>query len=110
MAKLIRQVVRRPADIIARYGGEEFCCVLPETSLDGACKIAKDILHAIRFTAIPFENSPTCLYVTLSMGVHSILPVEDGSWQELLEQADKYLYEAKRNGRNRICCVKGEVK
>ncbi|MHB8124021.1 MAG: GGDEF domain-containing response regulator [Desulfitobacteriaceae bacterium] len=109
ISQIILREIRRPADIAVRYGGEEFCCVLPETSLEGAIKITKNLCQAIRVAAIPHLNSPICPYVTLSFGVYTVLPDKDSSWQELLEYADKYLYEAKTNGRNRIYCNKGAV-
>lgn len=110
IAQILQQEIRRPADINARYGGEEFCCVLPETTLNGAIKVAQNIYKAISDASIPHENSPICPYVTLSFGIHSMIPDKDGLWQELMEHADKYLYQAKNNGRNRIYCMIGEVK
>jgi diguanylate cyclase (GGDEF)-like protein len=109
IAKIIAQEVKRPADIAARYGGEEFCCVLADTGLDGAIKIARNICRAIQRAAIPHENSPISPYVTLTYGVKSVLPDLDASWQDLLEGADKLLYQGKNNGRNCIYSVKGKA-
>jgi diguanylate cyclase (GGDEF)-like protein len=82
----------RKADYVFRYGGEEFLVVLPETSLDRACEAAERLRNAVEVKAGG---------VTVSLGVASLTE----SLQEkdqLIAAADKALYRAKENGRNRV--------
>lgn len=89
------QRLARESDIVARYGGEEFTLLLPNTELSEACVMAERIRKAIEEMKLPQ------LSVTASLGVSSLsqAPV---SPQDLLDQADKSLYFAKRNGRNQV--------
>ena len=89
----------RKADIAARYGGEEFVILLPETELSGAALIANRLRHLVADTAIA-QDQGTSISVTVSVGVASIGPNE--SWEDLLNRADKAMYQAKNNGRNRV--------
>ncbi len=86
----------RKGDTVCRYGGEEFCVLLPHTDINSAWIVAEKYrkqIEAIR---------PANLSITTSLGISSIdLGAE--SPQEMLDQADKALYEAKNNGRNRVC-------
>jgi diguanylate cyclase (GGDEF)-like protein len=95
-------VVRRPADLAARYGGEEFALVLPDTSRDGATQLAVRLLAAVRDLGLEHvtSNHPS---VTISAGVATVI----GSWTvpELIELADRALYEAKEAGRDRLVSV-----
>ncbi|AOZ49525.1 diguanylate cyclase domain-containing protein [Chromobacterium vaccinii] len=102
VAQAIRLSLRRPRDLAARYGGEEFACLLPETALDGAARLAEEILQAIRALDIAHETSDAGPAVTASIGVAAIVP--DGSTppQTLIEAADRQLYQAKRAGRARV--------
>lgn len=96
--------VRQEIDWIARYGGEEFVVVFPETVLAGAL-IAAERLRA-RLASHLVELNGTELRVTASFGVVGFTPSsqkEDLSMAPfLLEQADRCLYRAKKEGRNRV--------
>nr|WP_315980221.1 GGDEF domain-containing protein [Aliamphritea spongicola] len=97
---MLKQQLRRPADLVARYGGEEFVILLPNTELAGAEKIASDIIHALEQAALEHAYSSVKPYVTASIGI-STSAFSPNSSQALLSQADKALYFAKSNGRNR---------
>ncbi len=100
VAQAIAQVPQRPTDLVARYGGEEFAVVLCNTDTAGALKIAAEIQTAIANLAIPHETYVN-QYVTLSMGVASLIPTSEQSLETLISYADQSLYAAKEQGRNR---------
>jgi diguanylate cyclase (GGDEF)-like protein/putative nucleotidyltransferase with HDIG domain len=94
VADLLR-VKSRNTDLVCRYGGEEFALVLPQTDLEDAAIIADRIRVAL--AEKPLAGVP----VTASFGVSAIRLGPNGP-QGLLDQADKAMYAAKRNGRNRV--------
>lgn len=100
VALALKQSVQRPSDVVARYGGEEFVILLPETQSDGAMQIARAIADNLKSLAIAHFTSEVSDYVTLSLGVTSVIPSGELSLDDLLDTADMGLYEAKRRGRN----------
>lgn len=102
VAQTIKKTVKRPADLTARYGGEELAVILPNTTPEGAKKVAQDIRQQVQALQIAHENSTVSPYVTLSLGVASCIPERDSSTQDLLVQADQNLYKAKKRGRNQV--------
>ncbi|UCH81500.1 MAG: sensor domain-containing diguanylate cyclase [Nitrospiraceae bacterium] len=93
----------RNIDIFARYGGEEFCCLLPETSKDGAIYVAERFREAIEEQDNHFDDLN--IKVTISLGVAN-LKDNISSPEMLLKMADDALYRAKNEGRNRVECGK----
>lgn len=102
LAGIIKEAIKRPADLAARYGGEEFAIILPETDVLGAKKIAEDIHELIRKAELPHVGSTHAGQVTVSLGVAGHVPAVDTSYEELIQQADQLLYKAKREGRNQV--------
>ncbi len=102
IAKMIEKIPQRPADLVARYGGEEFVILLPDTPIEGAFQVAQRIQAAIRELAILHETSTINAYVTVSLGVATIIPKNKVSSLSLLNAADEALYQAKKLGRNQI--------
>lgn len=92
---------QRPADLVARYGGEEFAIILPNTDTHGAWRIAQKIHDNIR--ALKIEHAPDNeeKYVTVTMGVSTVLPGHNSTAQMLVQASDLALYHAKQQGRNR---------
>ena len=85
----------RDTDLVGRYGGEEFCVVLPDLFLDKAVEIAERIRQVI-------EKKPCSgVNITISLGI-SCLESNTNKADELINQADKALYAAKKSGRNRV--------
>lgn len=99
---MLEELLRRPADFVARYGGEEFVAVLPETDAEGAAAIAEKIRGRIELMNILHEYSQAASHVTLSLGVATTIPTGDNSTTDLIEAADKMLYEAKEGGRDQV--------
>ncbi|MGL5832829.1 MAG: diguanylate cyclase, partial [Waterburya sp.] len=92
----------RPADIAFRYGGEEFAVILPHTDGQGAIKVAEEIQQQILDLKLSHVASEISDYITLSIGVSSIIPDTRTSPHKLISAADSALYDAKFKGRNRV--------
>lgn len=100
VAQVLRQACARASDLAARTGGEEFSVLLPETDARGALDIAQHIQHLLQVRAITHENSAVAKVVTASIG---IAVAREESAQEFVQRADRALYRAKQQGRNRVC-------
>lgn len=103
VAQTLYHSVRRPFDLVARYGGEEFAAVLPGTSWGGAIKVAQRMRTAVAQLEIPHCASPISAYITVSIGVASLIPSTDLAAIHLVTIADRHLYQAKQQGRDQIC-------
>jgi len=100
VAAMLRASLRFTADRIARIGGEEFAIILPHTSLEDARITAERMRKAIYGLRIPHAASPFDHVVTISVGVSA--SVGPTSPSEMITEADRALYRAKANGRNRV--------
>lgn len=100
IASLIVQTVRK-LDIPCRYGGEEFSIILPDTTLRAAVPVAERIRQAIEETPLMLAGQE--LILTASLGIATYLNNQQTSPEELVQQADDFLYQAKQNGRNQTC-------
>ncbi|WP_375191258.1 diguanylate cyclase [Marinobacter sp.] len=123
---ILREVVKRPADLVARYGGEEFAIILPDTPQPET--IAEACRQAVEARGIPHRLSSVAESVTISVGVAMLAPSElseselaseqqslkrESSGEQgdqegtgpvlLVDEADNALYQAKESGRNRVC-------
>ncbi len=102
VAHILSETVKRPADLVARYGGEEFAVILPNTEAIGAAHLAQNIRSKVRALKIPHTNSGVSEYVTLSLGIASVFPTSELSTDTLIAAADRALYQAKAQGRDRV--------
>lgn len=100
IAVLIQHGVRQ-VDIIARYGGEEFSAILINTGKEGAKKIAERVRRNVAETHFPNENLQPNGDLTVSIGIGTFSPPVS-TLTDLIREADKALYQAKRAGRNRV--------
>lgn len=92
---------RRSQDLAARMGGEEFAILLPNTGLRGAIAVAEMIRKTVASTRLThIDGFPHS--VTVSCGVHALIPTAGMMPQELVDSADRALYLAKTSGRNRV--------
>jgi diguanylate cyclase (GGDEF)-like protein len=104
VARAMEGQLRRPTDLVARYGGEEFFVVLPETGAEGALHVAEGLRQAVEDMAITHRHSPAASWVTVSVGAahRAATAGQERGFTALIEAADRALYEAKRQGRNRV--------
>ena len=102
VAQVLEEVVKRPMDLVARYGGEELAVLLPDTFQVGALQVAEKIRQEVKALKLSHPQSPVSNYVTISVGVSSIIPRDDCSPKTLIRMADQALYQAKKMGRDRV--------
>ncbi|BAZ51361.1 GAF sensor signal transduction histidine kinase [Nostoc sp. NIES-4103] len=106
VARAAQTVLKRPTDLLARYGGEEFIVLLPNTNESGAIKVTKLIQKSIEELNISHTKKNSSQdFITVSLGVATQIPTAKSSAQELVNAADKALYKAKEQGRNRWVCA-----
>ncbi|MZP29094.1 diguanylate cyclase [Heliobacterium undosum] len=91
----------RPQEVAARYGGEEFAVILPDADLHRGIERAEQIRQAVANFCFQNPDRTLCLNMTVSIGVSEKLADWDKS--RLIEAADRALYRAKGQGRNRVC-------
>ncbi|MCQ8128527.1 diguanylate cyclase [Methylomonas rivi] len=101
VGRIIAAQVKRPIDLACRYGGEEFTVILPETNLQGARTVAEMIRWAVFERHIPHAGSNASDRVSMSLGVATYTG-QYHSGPDVTKAADGALYNAKRNGRNRV--------
>ncbi|MEK8126373.1 diguanylate cyclase [Paenibacillus filicis] len=101
VAEALKRAAKRPGDLIARYGGEEFVIVLPITDERGAAYVAEQLRQEVELLQMPHPSSDVSSFVTASLGHSTIIPTRDLPPRELLVRADRALYQAKQEGRNR---------
>ncbi len=102
VAQVLDSSVKRSGEFAARYGGEEFAIVLPGVNCLEATRVATIIMNAIHCLKIPHKTSLNHSYVTLSMGIASTIPNDRNSPEQLIKSADRGLYQAKEEGRDRF--------
>lgn len=100
VAQVLRKVIQRNTDLVARYGGEEFAIILPNTDINGCIHLAEKVRKAVEHLEIPHLKSTVNNYITISIGVAGLIPVEGLTSEMLIFQADQALYKAKETGRN----------
>ena len=98
IAYALRSVFRNEGDLIARIGGEEFCALLQNMDVQDALAVARRMRRAVEALELRTEN-PMGTMVTISIGV--AVSTGLGSGQDMVQRADRALYQAKLNGRNR---------
>ena len=102
VVNVLRQRVRAQ-DLVGRYGGEEFMVLLPDTGLTGAQQLARALCKAVEESRCPADGVPgPGIAVTVSIGVFGGRLESGDSWDMLIAAADRALYQAKNNGRNRV--------
>lgn len=90
--------------LLSRYGGDEFIAVLPQTTSAEALVIAETMRNVVLDARICHRQSSISDFVTITLGVASLIPTEELSINDFIKIADDALYDAKRNGRNKTTC------
>lgn len=103
VASLLEQAAARPRDLVARFGGEEFVVLLPETGAEAAEAVAERCRGIVLDAMIPHDRSKVAACLSVSLGVGTIVPGESDVPEEFIAAVDRCLYQAKAQGRNRIC-------
>jgi len=101
IGSLLKNKVRRSSDLAARYGGEEFAVLLQDMEKYKIAGLAEDIRKSVQELNIEHETSPF-QKVTISIGCAYMIPTPEKTPAELIEMADRALYQAKKTGRNRV--------
>jgi diguanylate cyclase (GGDEF)-like protein len=102
VAEVLTAAARRFTDTVARFGGEEFAVLLPATEAADAFLIATEISKGVRALNFPNEHSGVEPYVTASLGAYTRQPDGYSTIAQILESVDAALYQAKKEGRNRV--------
>jgi diguanylate cyclase (GGDEF)-like protein len=106
LASLLSQNIRE-VDVACRYGGEEFVLLLPHTPKDKAMIVAERIVHRVRKLRLEIKEEQVA--ITISVGISSTGDVKAADPEALVRAADGALYEAKRQGRDRIVLYSVEL-
>jgi diguanylate cyclase (GGDEF)-like protein len=100
LAELMQGFCKRATDLATRYGGEEFVLLLPDTNLTEATALGQTLLEQVRAAQIAHPGSSVADHITVSIGLTTLVPQQQDC--DLVEQADRALYEAKGQGRDRL--------
>lgn len=100
VAKTLKMTESKTESFVSRYGGEEFIVMLLNTTEADAAVIAEEIRKKVE--GLEIENEKTNSVITISLGVASTIPSDDMHPDELINQADSVLYQAKKDGRNKV--------
>lgn len=105
VAGVLTGQLKRPSDLAARYDGKQFAILLPDTGLDGAVQVAEACRTALERLALA-HPLPERRIVTMSVGVASTVPAEDGVFDDVLVRAGEAVQAAKSRGRNRVAAFR----
>jgi len=109
VAKVLREQVRRPGELVARYGGEEFALLLPQVAAVQAQKVAERCVAAMNAAALPHGASPTAEQLTISIGCANYQAAAGEEAAAFVRRADEALYAAKSQGRARAVSSTAEA-
>lgn len=102
IAGVLSSCARRSSDTVARYGGEEFVLILPYFEKEDVLNLAEQIRKKVEDLKIPHNNSDISDYVTVSLGVITVIPSVGSSVNDLIISVDKALYNAKKSRNNTV--------
>jgi len=100
---ILTETLKDVNPVISRFGGEEFCVILTGVEKDKSASLAKTLCETVERTKVILRRQET--NVTVSIGVASF-PQDAGDSDELILKADRAMYDAKQQGRNRVIIAK----
>ena len=103
VAEALTTALKRGGDFVARYGGEEFVCLFSGLNDEALAAVVEKIRASVEALRIPHGDSSVAPWVTVSVGAALRQPTPETPPAGLIEAADLQLFEAKRQGRNRVC-------
>jgi diguanylate cyclase (GGDEF)-like protein len=106
VAKVTERSLKRSTDFLARWGGEEFVVLLPSIDVPGASIVAEHIRKNIEDVPSPCTDG-AITKITVSIGINTLMNVQESSVHDFIDGADQALYTAKKTGRNRVCIYEG---
>ncbi len=95
----MKKVLLRAEDISFRIGGDEFAAILSNITLDEALMLCKKLKEKVQSTDLKIRTS-------ISTGMVSVSPASMENMDRLISEADKTLYQAKKEGKDQVCCHK----
>ncbi len=101
VAETIKNLIR-DVDYFGRIGGEEFMIILPETDFPYSHYVAQRVRNKISNLAIDIPDSDANIHLTISLGL-AVYNSKYDNFEQIVQQADMALYQAKKNGRNQVC-------
>jgi len=101
LGTILLEMFDKPGNIICRYGGEEFVIFLPDCPKEQAKNLAERLRKTVAEKQIVLRREKT--NITISAGI-ACFPADAQIKEELIQRADEAMYQAKRKGRNRVCC------
>jgi diguanylate cyclase (GGDEF)-like protein len=101
IAQCAKVSIKRATDMVARYGGEEFAVILPNTPSHGGLHVARAIALQVKKLKVPHAQSDVSHYVSVSLGIATLVPTPDLNPSDIVARADSALYQAKKQGRDR---------
>ena len=100
VAQVLGEIFETPGNIVCRYGGEEFAVLIPDCPKKEAVRLAEALRRKVKEQTIVLRRKKTG--ITVSVGV-AVFPADAQIKEELIQRADQAMYQAKKNGRNRVC-------
>ncbi|MBS4098419.1 MAG: diguanylate cyclase [Sulfuricella sp.] len=110
VAQTLNGTARRAGDFVARYGGEEFIVLLPEMNGTDAQTFVEQMRQDVEALKLPHATSSVCPWITVSIGATTLIPDSSQPDTDFFCLADSFLYQAKRDGRNRVCWGSAEAR
>jgi diguanylate cyclase (GGDEF)-like protein len=102
VAAALAECAKKYTDAVIRYGGEEFTVILSHIEKERAAELAEEIRRNVENLKIPHDYSAISKYLTISLGVYTVIPSDELSMDEFIRKADKALYMAKSEERNKV--------
>jgi diguanylate cyclase (GGDEF)-like protein/hemerythrin-like metal-binding protein len=102
IGKCLKEICKRPSDFAFRIGGEEFTIIIADSKMESALNISEKLQNKLETLQIVNEKSDVSKYMTISIGIVSLIPNTNDTIDTIMKEVDEKLYLAKEKGRNQI--------